>query len=130
MKKKLLIAAGLFAIALSSCGVKNTIEDKQIIVGASTSPHAEILEQTEEYINSKGYTLKIVEFDDYIMPNKGVSEGSLDANYFQHLPYLEDYNNLVKLSIFQLSSFFHILAFSYFKHFIIIIVSFMIKCCI
>lgn len=92
MKKTLSITVLLASLLLNGCGTKNTIEDKNIVVGASTTPHAEILKEAEAYIKSKGYSLEIVEFDDYILPNEGVSDGSLDANYFQHLPYLEDYN--------------------------------------
>lgn len=61
-------------------------------VGASPSPHAEILEHVAPILAEHNVTLDIVEFDDYVMPNTGVEDGSLDANYFQHLPYLEDFN--------------------------------------
>lgn len=77
---------------LTSCA-KNTIDDKKIVVGASPSPHAEILEQTRTYIESKGYELEIRVYDDYILPNLALDEGELDANYFQHLPYLNKFNN-------------------------------------
>lgn len=94
MKKYLsaiLILSG--ALALVSCGNRGSrIDDKEIIVGASPTPHAEILEQTRSYIESKGYTLTIVKYTDYILPNVGVSEGELDANFFQHFPYLNNYN--------------------------------------
>lgn len=90
MKKSLLIIS--FILLLFGCTNKNTIDDKTIVVGASPSPHKEILEQTRNYIESKGYELKIVEYDDYILPNKGVETGELDANYFQHEPYLVNYN--------------------------------------
>lgn len=82
----------VLSLGLSGCSAKNSIDDKTIIVGASVSPHAEILEQTREYIESKGYKLKIVEYTDYVQPNVGVNDGSLDANFFQHLPYLNQYN--------------------------------------
>ena len=61
-------------------------------VGASPSPHAEILEQVKPILAEQGIDLQITEFDDYVMPNTAVEDGSLDANYFQHLPYLEDFN--------------------------------------
>lgn len=67
-------------------------DEKTIKVGASPKPHAEILEQCRSYIESKGYKLEIVEFDDYVLPNTGTQDGTLDANYFQHLPYLLDFN--------------------------------------
>lgn len=82
----------VIVLILSACKAENSIDDKVIVVGASVSPHAEILEQTREYIESKGYELKIVQYTDYVQPNKGVSDGSLDANFFQHLPYLLQYN--------------------------------------
>lgn len=98
---KFLTILSLFTtiVSLSGCNNKNTIDDKKIIVGASSSPHAEILAQTKTYIEEHGYSLEIVEFDDYILPNVGVEDGSLDANYFQHLPYLEDYNANIKTSL-------------------------------
>lgn len=61
-------------------------------VGASPSPHAEILEYAKPILAEHNVTLDIVEFDDYVMPNTGVEDGSLDANYFQHQPYLDDFN--------------------------------------
>ena len=61
-------------------------------VGASPSPHAEILEHVAPILAEHKVTLDIVEFDDYVMPNTGVEDGSLDANYFQHQPYLDDFN--------------------------------------
>ena len=66
-------------------------DDKVITVGASPTPHAQILEQARSYIESKGYTLKIVEFSDYVQPNIALDDGSLDANYFQHEPYLQQF---------------------------------------
>ena len=63
-----------------------------ITIGASTSPHAEILEYAQPYLEEKGYTLKIVEFSDYVTPNTALEQGDLDANYFQHYPYLEQFN--------------------------------------
>ena len=61
-------------------------------VGASPAPHAEILEVAKEILAEQNIDLQIVEFDDYIIPNTAVEEGELDANYFQHLPYLENFN--------------------------------------
>ncbi len=61
-------------------------------VGASPTPHAEILEFVKPLLAERGVELEIVEFDDYIIPNTAVEEGELDANYFQHLPYLENFN--------------------------------------
>ena len=61
-------------------------------VGASPAPHAEILEVAKQILAEQNIDLQIVEFDDYIIPNTAVEEGELDANYFQHLPYLENFN--------------------------------------
>jgi len=66
--------------------------NKVIKVGASPAPHAQILEFAKPLIAAKGYTLEIIEFSDYVQPNVALTEGSLDANYFQHVPYLDDYN--------------------------------------
>ena len=63
-----------------------------IKVAASPTPHAEILEQAKPILAKEGYDLQITVFDDYIMPNEVVESGEMDANYFQHLPYMEQYN--------------------------------------
>lgn len=63
-----------------------------ISVAASPTPHAEILEIAKQILAEKEITLKIVEFTDYVQPNNVVDSGEIDANYFQHLPYLEDFN--------------------------------------
>lgn len=64
-----------------------------IKVGANITPHAEILEQAKPILAEKGIKLEVVELEDSITPNTGVVEGSLDANYFQHVPYLEQFNS-------------------------------------
>lgn len=66
--------------------------DTTIKVGASPTPHAEILAQIQDALKEKGYDLEVVEFTDYIQPNVALSGGDLDANYFQHITYLNDYN--------------------------------------
>lgn len=89
--KKLL--SSILALALlAGCSTTGETEDKTITVGVSPQPHGMILEAVRDEIEAKGYKLVIEEFSDYVMPNVGLSEGSLDANYFQHVPYLEDYN--------------------------------------
>ncbi|MBR2481833.1 MAG: metal ABC transporter substrate-binding protein [Oscillospiraceae bacterium] len=72
-----------------------------ITVGASSTPHAEILEQVKESLAADGYDLKIVVYDDYVLPNTALNDGELDANYFQHTPYLESFNasNGTELSV-------------------------------
>lgn len=67
-------------------------EMKKIVIGASPAPHAEILKAAAEVLAQKGYELDIKEYVDYIQPNLALESGDLDANYFQHLPYLESFN--------------------------------------
>lgn len=67
-------------------------ELQKILVGASPAPHAEILKAAQELMKEKGYDLQIKEFTDYVQPNNALESGDLDANYFQHLPYLEQFN--------------------------------------
>ena len=109
MKKRLvsLIAAvALSAVALAGCGgstgasqsaqeaapAEEGGENKTITIAASPTPHAEILEQAKPLLAEKGYDLDIKVFEDYIQPNEVVYSGDMDANYFQHSPYLESYN--------------------------------------
>ena len=86
-------------VSLSACGDKATddknsdsADDKVITVGASATPHAEILEQVKQVLADEGYELKIVTYDDYVLPNQALADGTLDANYFQHKPYLDSFN--------------------------------------
>ena len=65
---------------------------EKIIVGASPAPHAEILRAAQDVLAQKGYELEVLEYVDYIQPNLALESGDLDANYFQHLPYLESFN--------------------------------------
>ncbi len=75
-------------------GTENTasLEGTTIKVGASPAPHAEILEVAKEILAEQGITLEIVEFNDYIQPNTAVENEELDANYFQHITYMNDFN--------------------------------------
>ena len=66
--------------------------DKTIKVAASPTPHAEILNSISEALAADGWTLEVVEFDDYVQPNVATTDGDVDANYFQHVPYLDQYN--------------------------------------
>ena len=68
----------------------NSHDDKKIVVGATAVPHAEILEHIKPLLEEKGYELEVKTFDDYSLLNPAVDEGSLDANFFQHVPYLEE----------------------------------------
>ena len=67
-------------------------ELQKIVVGASPAPHAEILAAAKDVLLSKGYELEIVEYTDYVQPNNALDSGDLDANYFQHKPYLDSFN--------------------------------------
>lgn len=85
----LVLAAGLFA----ACASKDAGSDEVVLsVGATPVPHGEILAQVVEDLAAEGYTLKIVEFTDYVLPNTALSDGDLQANYFQHKPYLDQFN--------------------------------------
>ena len=88
------LAVGLFAGCGNSGDASTSADgDKTIVVGASPTPHAEILAVTEDLLQAEGYTLKIQEFTDYVQPNLTLENGEIDANFFQHLPYLEDFND-------------------------------------
>ncbi len=65
---------------------------EKLVVGASPAPHAEILEAARDLLADKGYDLEIVEYTDYVQPNNALESGDLDANYFQHKPYLDSFN--------------------------------------
>ena len=67
-------------------------ETTKLTVGANITPHSEILEQAKPILAEKGIDLEVVQLEDSVTPNTGVIEGSLDANYFQHVPYLEQFN--------------------------------------
>ena len=91
MKKIVAILLVLtLALSLAACGA--SADNKTIKVGATPAPHAEILEVAKELMAEKGYTLEIVEFDDYVLPNTALRDGELDANYFQHITYMNNFN--------------------------------------
>lgn len=103
MKHKKLAAAllaGLLAVSVTACGNSDDSsaspsaggETTTITVGASPAPHAEILEVAKDILAEQGITLEIVEFNDYIQPNLAVESGELDANYFQHVTYMNEFN--------------------------------------
>lgn len=84
-----IIAALLFAF--TACGGGSS-DDKVIKVAASPSPHADILRAAADTLAEAGWTLEVKEMEDYITPNTATTDGDVDANYFQHVPYLESYN--------------------------------------
>lgn len=81
----------ILASSLTGCG-KSKKDDKTIKIAASATPHAEILEKAKPLLEKKGYKLEIKVFDDYVQQNQVVESGEFDANYFQHIPYLESFN--------------------------------------
>ncbi|WP_066055396.1 MetQ/NlpA family ABC transporter substrate-binding protein [Robertmurraya korlensis] len=98
MKKFLSLFLSLtVALVLAACGTANdesnageeAADTTELVVGASNVPHAEILEEAKPLLAEKGIDLKIETFQDYILPNQALEAGDLDANYFQHIPYLE-----------------------------------------
>ncbi|MCQ2429687.1 MAG: MetQ/NlpA family ABC transporter substrate-binding protein [Clostridia bacterium] len=93
MKKLLTLVLALTLVlsfaAMTSCGGSDA---KTIKVGATSTPHGEILAQIKDELAADGWNLDIVIYNDYVMPNKALSDKELDANYFQHTPYLNSYN--------------------------------------
>lgn len=95
----LLAVTTLATFGLAGCGnsgsngAASKEDDKTITVAASPTPHAEILNKAvKPLVEKDGYKLVVKEFTDYVQPNVALANGEIDANYFQHLPYLEDYN--------------------------------------
>jgi D-methionine transport system substrate-binding protein len=79
--------------ATEESGTSEAVESKgTITVAASATPHAEILEQAKTILAEQGWDLEVTVFDDYVQPNEVVESGDFDANYFQHIPYLDSYN--------------------------------------
>lgn len=92
MKKiiAVLLTAAVCLGMLAGCAKSGS--DKTITVAASPTPHAEILKVAAEVLEKEGYTLEVTEFSDYVVPNNVVEDGEIDANYFQHQPYLDTFN--------------------------------------
>ena len=103
----LIIITALTAGVLTGCGQSSGTVSKDkdseqhseikkelepIKVGAGVTPHAEILREIQDDLEKKGYALEVVEYNDYVLPNTALEDGDLDANYFQHKPYLDDFN--------------------------------------
>jgi len=127
MKKILALVLSLVLIlSLCACGAKEEAPAEapaaapaeeavepglvKIVVGASSTPHAEILEQVKAPLAEAGYELDIVVYDDYVLPNTALFDGDLDANYFQHTPYLNSFNasngmNLVSAALIHYEPF-------------------------
>ena len=91
--KKIIAIALCLVLALSLfAGCTPKTDDKTIVIAASPTPHAEILEIAKEELAKAGYTLEIKKFNDYVVPNTATEDGEVDANYFQHQPYLTTFN--------------------------------------
>lgn len=123
MKLKRLLSLGFATVltvgVLTSCGSSSSGgttsaanlatssasgESVTIKVGASITPHSEILEQAKPILAKEGVDLEIVEIEDTVTPNTGLVEGSLDANFFQHQPYLDDFNSENKTDLVSIGS--------------------------
>ena len=124
--KKVLLLALILALAVSAFGCANnepapseqtppeqTPADKapsgdakltKITVAASSVPHAEILEQVKSDLADKGFELEVIEFSDYVQPNMVVEAGDIDANFFQHKPYLDNFNEEKKTNIVSVAA--------------------------
>lgn len=104
-KSKILLGllVGAFTIGLVSCGSgisKKASDDKTIKIGVSPVPHKEIVENAvKPLLEEKGYKVEVVEFTDYVQPNTALSEKEIDANFFQHIPYLEEANEKQNLGL-------------------------------
>lgn len=96
MKKLIgiLLVTALLAVGIVGCGGKEigTQDNRTIKVGACVTPHSEILQVIKDNLKEDGWNLEIVEYNDYVLPNTALESGDLDANYFQHKPYLDDFN--------------------------------------
>ncbi len=105
LKKKAIAALLTLSIAaglLTGCGKEKN--NKVIKVGAVPTPHAEVLNVIKDNLKDKGYTLEVVEYNDYVLPNKALEDGELDANYFQHQPYLDNFNEENKTHIVSVAA--------------------------
>ena len=92
MKKNLLVLAFSFLALVSFSGCNKNSSSKVIKVGATPRPHAELLNLVKDDLKESGYDLQVVEFTDYVTPNKALEDGEIDANFFQHLPYMNSFN--------------------------------------
>lgn len=118
MKKRTIISsilAGVLALSLVGCGgaasnegakndgtkteTSNSGDDKVITIGVTPEPHKAIVDAAVPLLEKEGYTIEITEFNDYVQPNTAVSEGELDANFFQHQPYLDEQNSSKNLGL-------------------------------
>lgn len=101
MKKKILLVVLALALVLTSCSKKESkkedgqitnTDNKKVVIGVSPAPHKEIAEKAKEILAKDGIELEIKEFDDYVTPNTSLEEKDIDLNFFQHIPYLDNFN--------------------------------------
>lgn len=92
MKKLLCFVATLLVASAVFAGGKKDADSSVLTVGATPEPHATLLNLVVEDLASKGITLKVVEFTDYVTPNEALENGQIDANFFQHIPYMDSFN--------------------------------------
>lgn len=102
---KLHLTAPFLGLALIlGVSVQSHAEGKKLIIGATPVPHAEILEKAKSILAKKGIDLEIKVFSDYVIPNLALADKSIDANFFQHAPYLESFSKEKKLSLKSIAS--------------------------
>lgn len=101
MKKKILLVVLALALVLTSCSKKESkkedgqttnTDNKKVVIGVSPAPHKEIAEKAKEILAKDGIELEIKEFDDYVTPNTSLEEKDIDLNFYQHIPYLDNFN--------------------------------------
>ena len=93
MKKTFaVLAVLLIAVSVFASGSKESADSNVLRVGATPDPHAVLLNLVKDDLAAQGIDLQVVEFTDYVTPNEALASGDIDANYFQHLPYLESFN--------------------------------------
>jgi len=93
MKKRTILALCVITLFALAAGPLAASADDVLKIGATPVPHAEILNFIKDDVAADGVKIEVVEFTDYVKPNLALNDGELDANYFQHLPYLEDFNS-------------------------------------
>lgn len=95
MKRLFVILAALsvMVFVFTGCGSSSSNQKVVLKIGASPVPHAEILEQVKDDLAKEGIDLQIQEFNDYVQPNIALNDKELDANFFQHIPYLDNFNS-------------------------------------
>lgn len=98
MKKVIILLASL-VLAFNLVACKTEADDLTIKVGATPVPHAALLELVKDDLEKEGITLEIIEFTDYVTPNIALSDGDIDANFFQHVPYLDEFSAEHNLSL-------------------------------